>query len=522
LALLLSTINDEKLKRNVGFVKQSLMNGSKRLNGNYSILEQGSGKFDLLTSFYYLQEMKKNITFYPEFIDYLDCPYMWPFCSQPLYSDALPIIFNITILNSFGITGKITKDPTFIPFTKENGNLLDVQITYSKILHPWSGWFAIFVKIKPGAEQFDGYAAAKIDLSIETNGLIRVVSFSFRVKIVPNPGKNKRILWDQYHNLKYPLGYYPRDDLEQTIIPLDWYADHPHTNFKDFYHEFRNYGYFFEIIGQPTICIKNISSNYGISMIVDSEDEFFKEEINQIKEAVLNGTMLMIFADWYNETLIQKIQFTDDDGKQWLPETGGSNIPGLNALLEEFGIVLGDTVLDGQFLYGEKMMEFKSGVEIIKFPKNGLVGYAELMDIGENLISGKIDKKTKAIFGITKYGTGYVTVFGDSNCLENGSCFELVKDLLEIQEKNLEIDLNNEEFPKNLKNWLRKFNETVIGQTNSNSKPKRLMNQRFFEHSKVVKGMNSDGNLEYKELPECQNWKSYPGAMNGGNLSFAK
>lgn len=62
LALLLSTIKDEKLKRNVGFIKQSLMNGATRLNGNYNIFEQGSGKFDISKSFYYFQKNQKNIT----------------------------------------------------------------------------------------------------------------------------------------------------------------------------------------------------------------------------------------------------------------------------------------------------------------------------------------------------------------------------------------------------------------------------------------------------------------------------
>ena len=43
---------------------------------------------------------------------------------------------------------------------------------------------------------------------------------------------SKRILWDQYHNLRYPPGYFPRDNLKVKNDPLDWNADHIHTNFK--------------------------------------------------------------------------------------------------------------------------------------------------------------------------------------------------------------------------------------------------------------------------------------------------
>ena len=32
----------------------------------------------------------------------------------------------------------------------------------------------------------------------------------------------KRILWDQYHNLRYPPGYFPRDNLRMKNDPLDW------------------------------------------------------------------------------------------------------------------------------------------------------------------------------------------------------------------------------------------------------------------------------------------------------------
>lgn len=88
---------------------------------------------------------------------------------------------------------------------------------------------------------------------------------------------SKRILWDQYHNLRYPPGYFPRDDLRAKNDPLDWNGDHIHTNFKEMYQHLRNVGYYLEVLGSPFICFN--AKNYGTLLIVDSEEEFFPEEV---------------------------------------------------------------------------------------------------------------------------------------------------------------------------------------------------------------------------------------------------
>lgn len=58
------------------------------------------------------------------------------------------------------------------------------------------------------------------------------ITLPIKVKVIPTPPRAKRILWDQYHNLRYPPGYFPRDNLRMKNDPLDWNGDHIHTNFK--------------------------------------------------------------------------------------------------------------------------------------------------------------------------------------------------------------------------------------------------------------------------------------------------
>lgn len=41
----------------------------------------------------------------PAALNLTDCPYAWPFCRQPLYAGAMPLIFNATVLSGMGLTG---------------------------------------------------------------------------------------------------------------------------------------------------------------------------------------------------------------------------------------------------------------------------------------------------------------------------------------------------------------------------------------------------------------------------------
>lgn len=127
-------------------------------------------------------------------------------------------------------------------------------------------------------------------LQSEVGGeLTSTVKLPIKVKIVPTPPRSKRVLWDQYHNLRYPPGYFPRDNLRMKNDPLDWCVcvqlwlhvelrneiphlkkmvssfyrngDHIHTNFRDMYQHLRSMGYFVEVLGAPITCFD--ASQYG-------------------------------------------------------------------------------------------------------------------------------------------------------------------------------------------------------------------------------------------------------------------
>ena len=91
---------------NPASMKQALVEGSEPIPG-IPMYEQGQGKLNLINSMNILKSYQPKASIVPRSLDFTDCPYMWPFCTQPIYANALPLIFNATVLNAMALTGKV-------------------------------------------------------------------------------------------------------------------------------------------------------------------------------------------------------------------------------------------------------------------------------------------------------------------------------------------------------------------------------------------------------------------------------
>lgn len=235
--------------------------------------------------------------------------------------------------------------------------------------------------------------------------------------------------------------------------PLDYMSDHIHTNFKDLYDHLRNGGYFIEVLGYPLTCFD--AKEYGTLLIVDPEREFSDEEIAKLQKDYHESALsLIVFADWYNTTIMQKVQFFNENTRQlWRPETGGSNIPAINNLLKPWNISFGDLVFEGDFKLGGHEMYYASGSSITSFPADGLQIRRNLNDQGKEIIDKKLVKlKDVPILGlystefnkkqqnlhppIRKHSEGRIAVYGDSSCLDSAhlqkDCFWMLEALLQF------------------------------------------------------------------------------------------
>ncbi|XP_053624400.1 membrane-bound transcription factor site-1 protease [Plodia interpunctella] len=431
-------------------VKQALCITARRLNGP-NMFEQGHGKLDLISAYQFLREYTPQASLSPPYIDLTECQYMWPYCTQPLYYSAQPTITNVTVINGLGVAGEV-KEVSWHPHLP-HGGLLSVSSEHSQILWPWSGWLALSFSVSEAAADFDGVIEGHVNVTIESHTdfgertLMNVtLMLPIRARVIPVPVRSRRLLWDQFHSLRYPGGYFPRDDLRAKHDPLDWHADHVHTNFRDMYRRLREHGFYLEVMGTPLTCID--TSLYGALLLVDPEDEYFPEEMSTLKKAVDAGLSLVVFADWYNASLLRHVKFYDENTRQWwIPETGGANVPALNDLLSMYQVALGDRVFEGSFKLGGHPMYYASGTHIHSFPEHGVLITARLSDQGHQIMSGeKLNGGAAAgggptvdvpILGLLQTDTGArdyandtldklpkagrLVVYGDSSCLEGGA-----------------------------------------------------------------------------------------------------
>lgn len=346
--------------------------------------------FVRLESFEILKNYRPRASIFPGVLDYTDCPYSWPFCRQPLYAGAIPVIFNATILNGMGVIGYVGSPPTWHP-SNDVGNLLSIHFTYSEVIWPWTGYIALHMQIKEEGSQFSGEIEGNVTLQVysppargENGPRTSTCVLHLKLKVVPTPARSKRILWDQFHSIKYPPGYIPRDSLDVRNDILDWHGDHLHTNFHIMFNMLRDAGYFIETLGSPFTCFD--AWQYGTLMLVDLEDEYFKEEIEKLRDDVRNtGLGLAVFAEWYNVDTMVKMRFFDDNTRSWwTPVTGGSNVPALNDLLAPFGIAFGDKILNGDFSIDGEQSRYASGTDIVRFPAGGFVHSFPFLDSSES------------------------------------------------------------------------------------------------------------------------------------------
>ncbi|XP_062233545.1 subtilisin-like protease SBT6.1 [Phragmites australis] len=450
--LLVSVVPEDKRKSilNPAAMKQALVEGASKLSGP-NMYEQGAGRLDLWQSYEILKNYQPRASIFPSMLDFTGCPYFWPFCRQPLYAGAMPVIFNATILNGMGVIGYVKDQPLWQP-SEDVGNLLSVHFTYSDVIWPWTGYLALHLQVKDEGSQFSGVISGNVTLTVnspaahgESSPRSSTCVLYLKIKVVPTPVRSRRILWDQYHNIKYPSGYVPRDSLNVHNDILDWHGDHLHTNFHILFNMLRDAGYYIETLGSPLTCFD--ASNYGTLLMVDLEEEYFDEEIQKLTNDVVHkGLGVAVFAEWYHVDTMVKMTFFDENTRSWwTPITGGANIPALNELLAPFGISLGDKILTGDFSINGEQTHYASGTDIVQFPAGGFLHSFELQENSKTAQDhiGTLDtqhtqgkSKLSSILGMIEAGEGRIAVYGDSNCLDSShmvtNCYWLLKKIVEF------------------------------------------------------------------------------------------
>ena len=67
---------------------------------------------------------------------------------------------------------------------------------------------------------------------------------------------------------------------------------------------------------------------YGALLVVDSEEEFYEEEIAKLhRDVEQHGLGLIVFAEWYNVDTMVKMRFFDDNTRSWWTPITGQHTP---------------------------------------------------------------------------------------------------------------------------------------------------------------------------------------------------
>lgn len=365
------------------------------------------------------------------FPDHLDlttasCALMWPHCAQPLHESGEAHTVNISILNPVGAHAEIV-DTTWTAHL--NGDLVNVTVSLPDRFWPWGAGLALHFDIVRNVQ----------DPKVVIEGTFRVVvvtiaeraysvaELAVRLEAAPNPPRSKRVLWDVFHSVRYPPGYVPRDSLKETKDLLDWLGDHPHTNFRALYAALRRHGYFVDVLDRPLSCLgQAVASQYGVLLVMDSEDYFFASERALIHDLVHKGLTLFVAAEWHDTSVMADICFDDDNTRsRWTPIIGGGNTHALNQLLAPFNIAFGGPVVSGELSVDTQSMRIESGVPLAKFPSHAELVHAPLIryrsKAERHAFHVPSTPEAVPILGIAFFGRGALIALGDTYGLDGSA-----------------------------------------------------------------------------------------------------
>ena len=74
---------------------------------------------------------------------------------------------------------------------------------------------------------------------------------------------------------------------------------------------------------------------------MDPEEEYFPEEVTKLKRDIDNGLSVIVFADWYNTTVMRKVKFYDENTRSVSANVTFA-LPCLNWKLCEINVIYGD------------------------------------------------------------------------------------------------------------------------------------------------------------------------------------
>ncbi|KAK8802097.1 hypothetical protein WA158_006492 [Blastocystis sp. Blastoise] len=410
---------------NSASIRQMLIENTKRITGK-SVFEQGSGSLDTSSLRQSYESFLPHVSFYPNSLDYSDKSYFYPLSLQPLYLTSSPLCIYITIINSISISSFITHPP----FLETLSLLSSIQITShgDSTIYPYFGKILICISILSSLSNYNGNIHGNIALTITSNNSPHNYSIPFSVLVIPTPPREKRFLWDYYHNYQDSTPFVASDSLSHNNGEGDIYGDHIYTNYLSIYRYLVENGYYIDILYSP---LYTVSLNmYNAIWIVDIEEIIEEEERDILLHSIINeGFNIILFSEWDNHDYLNQLRHYDSySHKNIQPFYTGNNIQTISSLFSLFNISFSNDIYQGEIIHNHIHIPIHASGSIIlpSFSYSPLNYYpytyiykTELRNIikrkRENCILGLIMKSCSSC--------GKIMIFTDSGIIDDSDSF---------------------------------------------------------------------------------------------------
>lgn len=136
-----------------------------------TILEQGAGMMRVEAAIEYMRKTGPHVSAWPSSLNLTDCPYMWPYCEQPMYAGAMPILINVSLINSMGVTGKVHRPCEWVPDDPAVAPML-VECKFPSRdddMWPWVGWVGLSITIASNASDFAGVVSGTVKILVTSS-----------------------------------------------------------------------------------------------------------------------------------------------------------------------------------------------------------------------------------------------------------------------------------------------------------------------------------------------------------------
>ena len=326
------------------------------------------------------------------------------------------MMFNVTVISSTWKEGELR-----VGKVEVCSQAVDIETEVSLRLLHYTG--SLFLHITT-FQSLTKACQASLTLYLTSQGGEIQATLPIFFNIASQPRREKRVLWDLYHSVKYPEeGRILRDEDSGSYM-FDWRGDHPLTNYLDLYERLVSLGYVVDLNYQELTCVQ--AENYGIYFLIDPEDMIEEKESKKIRYDVENkGVHLFLVADWYDEKIHAEI--LKEKQSQVLARKDinatfmGSATPALNSLLANYFIEF--SVLDsysGSVSLGPDTADYQAGAAITRFPHGG---YLLTQYLQSKFTRKWQDVPMLGLYDDSKAGkmTGRIAVFGDSSCLDKSA-----------------------------------------------------------------------------------------------------